>query len=163
MKFIRKSCGAILFGALIMMPAMSGTALSAETVRAVNAWVRTPVPGQKTAAAYLDLTSDADAALVAAESPAAGKVELHTMNMDGGVMRMRPVPKVDLPAKKTVKLAPGGLHIMLFDIKQPLKEGDKVPLVLKFQGAGKAPSTVKVEAEVRAMGDPSMTMPMHNH
>jgi copper(I)-binding protein len=76
--------------------------------------------------------------------------------MDGGVMRMRPVQKIDLPARKTVKLAPGGLHIMLLDIKQPLKEGDMVPLVLTFQGKGKVPSTVKVEAQVRAMGAASM-------
>ena len=159
MKFIRKSCNAVLFGALIVMPAVSGTASAAETVSARNAWVRTPAPGQKTAAAYLDLTSDTDATLVAVESPAAGKAELHTMNMDGGVMRMRPVQKIDLPAGKMVKLAPGGLHIMLFDIKQPLKEGDKVPLVLKFQGKGNVPSTAKVEAEVRAMDAASM----HNH
>jgi hypothetical protein len=159
MKFIRRSCGAVLFGALIVIPAVSGMASAAETVSAGNAWVRTPAPGQKTAAAYLDLTSDGDAALVAAESPAAGKAELHTMNMDGGVMRMRPVQKIDLPALKTVKLAPGGLHIMLLDIKRPLKEGDTVPLVLKFQGKGKVPSTVKVEAQVRAMGAASM----HNH
>ena len=159
MKFIRKSCNAVLFGALIVMPAVSGAASAAETVSARNVWVRTPAPGQKIAAAYLDLTSDTHAALVAAESPAAGKAELHTMNMDGGVMRMRPVQKIDLPAGKTVKLAPGGLHIMLLDIKQPLREGDKVPLVLKFQGAGNASSTAKVEAEVRTMGAASM----HNH
>ena len=159
MKFIRNSFDVVLFGALIMMLAVSGTAFAAETVSVRNAWVRATAPGQKTAAAYLDLTSGADAALIAAESPAAGKAELHSMNMDGGVMRMRPVQKIGLPAKKTVKLAPGGLHIMLLDIKQPLKEGDKVPLLLKFQGAGKAPSTVKVEAEVRAVGAGSM----HNH
>ena len=156
MKFICNSCGAVLFGALIMMSAVSGTALSAETVRAGNAWVRTPAPGQKTAAAYLDLTSDTDAALIAAESPAAGKVELHTMNMDGGVMRMRPVQKIDLPAGKTVKLAPGGLHIMLLDIKRPLKEGDKVPLVLKFERSGE----VKVELHVEPMGG---MREMHRH
>jgi len=67
-------------------------------------------------------------------------------------MRMRPVQKIDLPAKKTIKLAPGGLHVMLIDVKRPLKEGDKVPLALTVQTPDGAKSTIKVEAEVRAAG-----------
>ncbi len=60
--------------------------------------------------------------------------------------------KIELPAKKTVKLAPGGLHVMLIGVKQPLKPGDKVPLVLTIEAADGARSTVKAEAEVRAVG-----------
>ncbi len=159
MKFIRKWCAAFMLGVLITVPAAPFMALAADGVSAGNAWVRATAPGQKTAGAYMDLTSDADAALVAVESAVAGKAELHSMSMDAGVMRMRPVAKIDLPAKKAVKLAPGGLHVMLLDIKQPLKEGDKIALTLTIRGGGNAPSTVKVEAQVRAAGSASM----HGH
>jgi copper(I)-binding protein len=74
------------------------------------------------------------------------------MTMDGGVMRMRALPRIDLPAGQTVKLAPGGMHVMLIDIKQPLKPGDKVPLVLSVQSSGTSLTTLKIEAEVRAGG-----------
>jgi copper(I)-binding protein len=124
-------------------------AASAAEVRSENAWVRTPAPGQKTASAYVELTSASDTALVAAASPVAERVELHTMTLDGGVMRMRPLPRIDLPAGKTVKLAPGGMHLMLLDLKQPVKAGDKLPLVLTLRGPGGSTSTLKVEAEVR--------------
>ena len=147
---------AVLTGALIMVFALPRLTFAAEMVSVGNAWARATAPGQKTAGAYMELTSEVDAALVAVASPAAGKTELHTMSMDGGVMRMRPVAKIDLPAKKAVKLAPGGLHVMLLDIRQPLKEGDKVPLTLTIRGGGNAQSTIKVEAQVRAAGSASM-------
>jgi copper(I)-binding protein len=124
-------------------------------VKVANAWVRAPVPGQPTAAAYLDLTSDRNLAVVAAGSPAAGRVEMHSMTVDGGIMRMRALPRIDLPAGKTVKLSPGGMHLMLLDLKQPMKAGDTVPLVLSLQPAGAGQSsltTLTVQAEVRAPG-----------
>jgi copper(I)-binding protein len=130
-------------------------AFAAESVKVANAWVRAPVSGQKTAAAYLELTADRNLALVAAGSPAAGRVEMHSMTMDGGVMRMRALPRVDLPAGQTVRLAPGGTHLMLLDLKQPLKAGDKLPLTLSLQPSEPAASsltTVTVEAEIRAAG-----------
>jgi len=129
-------------------------AAGAAELKIDNPWARAPAPGQKTASAYAELTSPSDAALVSASSPAAERVELHSMTMDGGVMRMRAVPRVELPAGKTVKLAPNGLHFMLFGLKQPLKGGDRIPLELSIEGAGGEPTTVKVEAEVRAPGAP---------
>ena len=126
---------------------------AAESVRAANAWVRPPVAGQTIASAYVELTSPTDAVLVGAGSAAAGRVEMHSMTMDGGVMRMRALPKIDLPAGQTVKLAPGGLHLMLIDVKQPLKAGDRVPLVLSIQpggpSAGMSLTTLNLQAEVR--------------
>ena len=134
---------------------------AAESVKVANAWVREPAPGQKTAAAYLELTSDRNLALVAAGSPAAGRVEMHSMTMDGGVMRMRTLPRVDLPAGQTVKLAPGGTHLMLLELKQPLKAGDKLQLVLSLQPSQPATTsltTLTVDAEVRGSGGSS-----HSH
>ncbi len=127
------------------------TGTAADTVSVKDAWARATVPGQKTAGAYMALTSSSNATLVGVESPAAAKAELHTVSMEGGVMKMRPVHKIELPAKKTIKLAPGGLHLMLIGIKQPLREGDKVPLSLTIEGAGGARLTVGIEAEVRAV------------
>jgi copper(I)-binding protein len=136
-------------------------AFAAESVKVANAWVRAPVSGQKTAAAYLELTADRNLALVAAGSPAAGRVEMHSMTMDGGVMRMRALPRVDLPAGQTVRLAPGGTHLMLLELKQPLKPGDKLPLTLSLQPSEPTASsltTITVEAEIRAAGTSS-----HSH
>jgi copper(I)-binding protein len=67
--------------------------------------------------------------------------------MEGDVMKMRAVPKIDLPAGKEVKLEPGGLHVMLIDLKQPLKVGEKVPLTLVFDAGGKT-EKLNVDAEV---------------
>ena len=136
--------------ALAMLPATSN---AADAVKITNAWVRAPVPGQPTAAAYLDLTSDRNLAVVAVGSPVAGRVEMHSTTMDGGIMRMRALPRIDLPAGKTVKLTPGGCVLMMLDLKQPMKTGDTVPLVLSLQpkGAGQSSlTTVTVQAEVRA-------------
>lgn len=129
-------------------------AADAPSVKVANAWARATVPGQNTGAVYVELTSDRNAALVAAGSPLAGSVELHSMTTEGGVMRMRQVPRVELPAGQTVKLAPNGVHLMLVDLRQPLKAGDKLPLVLSVQPpSGMSLTTLKIEALVRAPGD----------
>lgn len=155
MKFIRdQHCvlrAIVLSGALMLVCALPRMTAAAETVRIEGAWARATAPGQNAAGAYMELVSPADAALVGAETPVAARAELHLMSMDGGVMRMRAVEKIDLPARKPVKLAPGGYHVMLLDIKQPLKAGDKVPLTLTIRGAGAALSTIRIEAEVRAV------------
>jgi periplasmic copper chaperone A len=127
-----------------------------KSVKVADAWVRAPAPGQKTASAYVELTSDFQAALVAVGSAAAGSVEMHSSTVEGGVMRMRALPRIELPAAQTVRLAPGGMHLMLIDLKEPLKPGDKVPLVLSVQPsgptAGTSLTTINLEAEVRAAG-----------
>lgn len=87
--------------------------------------------------------------LVSASSPAVDKVEIHSMTMDGGVMKMRPLPDgIAIPAGGTSKLAPGGYHLMLLGLKAPLVEGKLVPLTLNFAKAG----PVKVELKVEAAG-----------
>lgn len=121
-----------------------------------NAWARATAPGQNTAGVYLDIASNADAALVGAISPVATSAEMHAMRMEGGVMKMRAVQKIELPAGKAVKLAPAGLHIMLVGIKQPLRANERIPLELTIEAAGRVTS-IKVEAEVRpltATGEP---------
>ena len=141
-----------LFAFSVLVASFAASGADAPSVRVANAWARATVPGQNTGAAYVDLTSDRGATLVAAGSPLAGRVELHSMTNDGGVMRMRQLPKVALPAGKTVKLEPNGIHLMLIDLKQPLKPGDKLPLVLSVQSSGMSLTTLNIEAEVRANG-----------
>lgn len=112
-------------------------------------WVRGTVQGQKATGAFMQLKSADGAALVAAESPVAGVVEIHEMRMESNVMRMRAIPKLDLPAGQAVDLKPGGYHVMLMDLKQPLKKGDSVPIKLKVQGKDGKTQEVEVKAEVR--------------
>jgi len=119
-------------------------------VSVAQAWVRATVPGQKVAGVYLDIRSDQAAALTAVRSPLAGSAEIHSMSNDNGVMRMRRLARLDLPAGETVRLVPGGNHIMLLDIKRPLQAGERVPLVLTVERNGKKGS-VQVQAEVRAL------------
>ena len=98
--------------------------------------------------------------LLAVRTPAAGKAELHTMAMDGNVMKMRPVLDLPVAAHGTAQLKPGGMHVMLMELRAPLKQGDKFPLTLKFEKAGDVSVEVSVEG-VGAMGPGAM--PMQDH
>ncbi|XVJ68678.1 MAG: copper chaperone PCu(A)C [Rhizobacter sp.] len=109
-------------------------------------WARPTVAGQATGGGYLKLTNaGATDRLVSASTEVAASVELHTMSMDGHVMRMRQVEGIDLPAGQTVELKPGGFHIMFMGLKAPLQEGSKFPVKLKFEKAGEVVVEVKVE------------------
>ena len=145
---------ALLASCALTLVQVTPAAAAAPTVKVTDAWVRVPAPGQKTASAYVELTSDRDAALVAAGSPAAGSVALHSVSMHEGIMRMRAMPRIELPAGKTVKFAPGGLHLMLSDLKRPLKAGDTVTLNLSVQDTGpskgSALTALEIQAPVRA-------------
>lgn len=137
----------ILYAGLLV-----STAAGAAGVKVDNAWTRATAPGQKVGGAFVTLTADADAALVGAASSLATEVELHSMAMDKGVMVMRRMERIDLPKGKAVTLEPGGLHIMLFGLKGPLKAGERVPLTLTVRDAKGKTQQIKVSAEVREMG-----------
>lgn len=112
-------------------------------------WTRQTAPAQKNGGGFLTVANSGKQAdrLIAATSPAAAKVEIHTMSMDGGVMRMRPVPGgLAVPAGGTLALKPGGYHLMLIGLKQPLALGKLVPLTLRFERAGTVTVQLKVEA-----------------
>ena len=128
---------------------LAASAAHAQTTVA-EPWVSSTVAGQKATGAFLQITSAAGGRLVSASSPVAGVVEIHEMAMEGNVMKMRALPKgLDLPAGKAVALKPGGLHVMLMDLKQPLKAGDTVPLSLVVEGAANKRETIEVKATVR--------------
>lgn len=145
--------------------ALVASVAQAAGVKVEGAWVAATLRGQTASAAYLNLTASEASALVGASTPVAGVVEIHSMSMDQGVMRMRAVPRVELPAAQTVKLGVGGYHVMLLDLKGPLKAGTRVPITLKFEGADKRQSSFEVQAEVRGAHDaaPSSNVPEHQH
>lgn len=132
---------------------LASTAAIAQ-VSVKDPWVRGTVTQQKATGAFMKLTSAEDARLVQAASPVAGVVEIHEMRMDGGVMRMRPIAALDLPANRAVELKPGGYHVMLIDLRQPLREGDTVPLTLTFETRDGKRSTLEVQAPVRPLTAP---------
>lgn len=111
-------------------------------------WARASAGAARTGAAYLTLSNpgaDGDR-LVAATTPVAGRVELHTHVRDGDVMRMRPVEAIEIPAGAKADLKPGGLHIMLLDLKAPLKQGETFPLTLQFEKGRAQTVTVAIQA-----------------
>ena len=131
----------------------------AANISVTDVWARATMPGQKVSGAYMQIRSDADARLVGVSSPAVPRVEVHEMKMDGDVMRMREVQAIDLPKGKTVSLEPGGLHIMLMNLSQPIAAGDVIPLTLTVESGGKR-QTIEVNAEARAIGG---AMRHHGH
>jgi len=125
-----------------------GTAeIAAGNLRIAEPWARAMLPGQPTGGAYMTIRNQGSEPdrLVAATSPAAGKVEVHTMEMKDEVMVMRPVEDgLEIPAGKSVSLEPGGLHLMFLDVKTPFAEGAEVPVTLEFEMAGKVEMSLPV-------------------
>ena len=128
---------------------MAGAAHAQVTVQ--DAWVRATVPQQKATGAFMRLTAAQDARLVSASSPVAGVTEVHEMKLVDNVMKMRPLPALDLPAGQAVELKPGGYHIMLLDLKQPVAQGSTVPLTLVFEAKDGQRTTQELQAPVRAV------------
>ncbi|MBI3526256.1 MAG: copper chaperone PCu(A)C [Betaproteobacteria bacterium] len=134
-------------GLAMVLAMLSASTLADVSVK--DAWVRGTVTGQSASGAFMELKSSEDAVLLGISTPVAGVAELHEMSMDKGVMKMRALSKLALPAGKTVTLSPGSYHLMLMDLKRPLKKGETVPLTLKLEGKDKKLSTLEVKAEVR--------------
>lgn len=146
-KFSMHVLGLALAGGLSV-----GAAL-AQPVQVTNAWARATVAGQRASGAFLTLTAPQGGALLSVSAPGA-TAELHEMAMQGDVMRMRPVAAIPLPAGKPIELKPGGLHIMLMDLKAPLAAGSTLALTLRVRDDQGVESDVEVQAPVRALNAP---------
>ena len=133
----------------LMCLLMPGTVPAQQKVEVTNAWARASVPGQRVGGVYMDIRSTAPARLLSVSSSAAGKAQLHNMKIENGVMKMFPVDGVELPAGQSIKLAPGGNHVMLIDLNRELKQGENVPLVLTVESPDKTRQTIEVKAEIR--------------
>ena len=125
-------------------------------------WARPTVAGQKSGGAFLKVENRGAAAdkLLSARSDIAESTEVHSMTMDGNVMRMRELPELPIAAGQTVELKPGGLHLMFMGLKSPLTVGQSVPVTLRFERAGEVTVEVKVEAPAAAAPKPASG---HNH
>jgi copper(I)-binding protein len=121
---------------------LSGQAHASQTgdLKIEQPFARATVPGQTNGAAYLSISNKGTQRdrLIAVSTPAAGGAEIHKMSMDGDVMRMREVGAIDIDAGATIAMQPGdGYHIMLVELRAPLKNGDRIALTLEFEKAGK--------------------------
>jgi copper(I)-binding protein len=152
LKKMTLACAALCLSASLY----AGTA--AEDVKAEGAYARAVPPGQPNSAAFMSLTNkgDTDHVLVGAESNVSKVAELHTHSMEGGMMKMRPVEKIDLPAGETVKLQPGSLHIMLIGLTRQLSPGEGVEITLVFEDG----SRTSLQAPVKTV---QQTMEHHHH
>ena len=138
---------------LFMGGLLATSAVAADSGISVNgAWARATAPGQDSGAVEFSISSKKAAKLVSVTSPAADAVEIHSMTHENGSMKMRAVNFLALPAGKTVDLEKEGYHVMLINLKQPLKAGDSVPLSLTIEFAGNHKAAVEVKAEVMAQG-----------
>lgn len=153
----------LCFPTLALASGMLLTAPAWAEVKVDGPWVRGTTPSQKTTGAFMTLISSGDAALVAASSPAAGIAEIHEMRMDGSAMRMRQVDELALPAGKRVELNPGGYHIMLMDLRQQMRAGTKVPLLLKIRNRDGTLSEVAVTADVTSLAGRKSAPSNHHH
>lgn len=159
----------------VLLALVCGGSLYAQSIPNVevkDAWARAVMPGQKATGAFMKITAKEGATLVGVSSPAAGVTQLHEMKLEGSIMTMRPVPALDLPAGKTVELKPGGYHVMLMDLKAPLKKDSTLPLTLTFKDAKGVQSKLEIKLPVSTSApglfknkvEPhGMAEPMHNH
>jgi len=135
--------------------ALCAVAAAAQTT-VKDAWVRGTVAQQRASGAFMQITSAQGGRLVSVQTPVAGMAEVHEMAMDGNVMKMRAVDGgLDLPAGKAVELKPSGYHVMLMDLKQPLKDGESVPLTLVVEARDGKRETLEVKAVVKSLTPPA--------
>lgn len=147
MTIFRSFCAALLL-------AFSIGACANDSISIDHAWVRATVPGQQVAAAYMDIKSTTDTALVRVESNLANRVEIHSMTMEHDIMKMRKLEELELPAGKTVSLAPGSYHLMLFDLIAPLAAGRTGKFKLYFRDGSTLSATLPIQDKATNNGDP---------
>ncbi len=158
----RRFAATLLASAIIVLPVWAQPAWAQNykvgNLEIEQPWTRATAPTAPTAGGYLKIVNKGTTAdrLVSARSTASAKTEIHEMKMDGSVMRMRELEKgLEIPAGGSVMLQPGGYHVMFMQLKEPFKEGAKVPVTLVFEKAG----SIDVVFTVNAMG----AMPKTSH
>jgi protein SCO1/2 len=131
---------------VVVASCLAKLVFAAQTLTVHDAWSRATPPGTAVGVLYFDIVNTGAAdELLAIESPRAQRVEMHSTAVVAGMMEMRPAKTVEIPAQGHVRFEPGGLHAMLMDMKQPLVEGDKIPLTLVFRHAGRLAAQAVVE------------------
>ena len=154
-----------LFSTLLLATAfVAGSAIAGDdevkigALKIEDAKARATVPAQKMSGGFMKIENKGGAdKLLAASSSVSKTMELHTMSMEGNVMKMREIKGIDIPANGKVELKSGGLHLMFIDLKEQLKPGSTIKVRLKFEKAG------EVEVPFKVMGHPAHGEPGHDH
>ncbi|OJU86643.1 MAG: hypothetical protein BGO13_11035 [Burkholderiales bacterium 66-5] len=128
--------------------AAAGAFAQQSPITISGAWVRATVPGQGGTGAFMTLQSPQALELVGASTPVAGVTQVHEMKLEGNTMRMQHLSALALPAHQSVTLTPGGNHIMLMDLKQPLAAGSTIPITLQLKDAAGAAITQTLQVPV---------------
>ncbi len=153
----------LLVVALIMFGIVQATPSTAyaDGIKVENPWARASAGAARAGAAYMALVNNGDAAdtLINVKSDVSKRTEIHTHMMDGGVMRMRQIEGIEVPAGEPVVLQPGGLHIMFMGLHAPFKEGDAFPLTLVFEHAGE----IEVNVSIKGVGAKDSGHGSHKH
>ena len=151
--FRRKLIDAARSAAAIAIVFALAPAFADGGVTVTNAWVRGTVAPQTATGAFMEIRSTESVSLVGVSTPVATSAAVHEMSMSGGVMRMRPIPKLDVGPDKAASLAPGGYHLMLEGLKKPLRKGESVPLSLVFEGKDGKRFTLEAKAKVIGLSE----------
>ena len=154
-----------LFNTLLLASVLVTTSVIADndeiklgSLKIEDAKARATVPAQKMSGGFMKIENKGGAdKLLAASSSVSKTMELHTMSMEGNVMKMREIKAIEIPANGKVELKSGGLHLMFIDLKEQLKPGSTIKVKLKFEKAG------EVEVPVKVMGHPAHGEPGHDH
>lgn len=150
---------AVLAMAGVATGAWAAQGEDARNLRIEAPWARETAAGQRDGGGFMVITNAGSKAdrLVGGSSPVSAEVQMHTVQIEGGVMRMRELPDgIEIPAAGKVELKPGSLHIMFIKLNHPLKAGEQVPVTLKFRDAGEKTVTFEVRS---VAGMPQMAMP----
>ena len=146
-RILRLTLFGVMLGSLLAAPARADDVKAGDLVIS-QGWSRATPGGAKVGGGYLTIENKGSAPdrLIAVSGEIAGKIEIHEMAVKDGVMTMRPLDTgLAIAPGKTVKFAPGGFHLMMIDLKSPLKQGDKVSVTLEFEKAGKVTASLDVQ------------------
>lgn len=145
-----KKIGLPLLSAMFIASILISACSKKDSIEIKNQWVRASNDGQDVSAAYMTIVSNEDTSLIAIDSDVADVIEIHSMSMENGVMKMRMLDTLDLIAGKPTELSPGGFHLMLFDLKKPLTADNEAHFILHFKNKAGQEKTISVTSPIKA-------------
>ncbi len=145
-----KKIGLPLLSAVFIASILISACSKQDSIEIKNQWVRASNDGQDVSAAYMTIVSNEDTSLIAIDSDVADVIEIHSMSMENGVMKMRMLDTLDLIAGKPTELSPGGFHLMLFDLKKPLTAGKEAHFTLHFKNKAGQEKTISITSPIKA-------------
>lgn len=145
-----KKIGLPLLSAMFIASILISACSKQDSIEIKNQWARASNDGQDVSAAYMTIVSNEDTSLIAIDSDVADVIEIHSMSMENGVMKMRMLDTLDLIADKPTELSPGGFHLMLFDLKKPLTAGKEAHFTLHFKNKAGQEKTISVTSPIKA-------------